>query len=253
MAGCHNRLFILNPDEFFTGLLDVFSQSAEDGASGDAAEYFSRRLEEYQRTIRVRYGTRLREHRLNSTDQLMEDMEQLINVIGQRIERLEALYSDRHFNEQDYTDESNRLPIALGAENRNGCVGRPRIEITQEQIQILRNNLGFKWIDIARMFGVSSRTLIRRREELGMPLGHESNFSALSDHELDMLVREILSVTPQSGVGLVQGALRSRGLRIQRHRVIESLRRLDPITSALRQSRRIIRRTYSVPGPNSLW
>ena len=81
-----------------------------------------------------------------------------------------------------------------------------------------------------------------------MPLGHESNFSALSDHELDMLVREIFSVTPQSGVGLVQG-----GLRIQRHRVIESLRHLDPITSALRQSRRIIRWTYSVPGPNSLW
>ena len=106
MAGCHNRLSILNPDEFFTGLLDGFSESAEDGASGDAAEYFSRRLEEYQRTIRVMYS-RLREHRLNSTDQLMEDMEQLINVIGQRIERLEALYSDRHFNEQDYTDENN--------------------------------------------------------------------------------------------------------------------------------------------------
>ena len=88
-----------------------------------------------------------------------------------RIERLEALYSDRLLNEQDYTDENNRLPIALGAENRNGCVGRPRIEITQEQIEVLRNNLGFKWIDIARMFGVSSRTLIRRREELGMSLG----------------------------------------------------------------------------------
>ena len=106
MATCHNRLFILNPDEFFTGLLDVFSQSAKDGASGDAAEYFSRRLEEYQRAIGVMYS-RLREHRRNSTDQLMEDMEQLINVIKQRIERLEALYSDRHFHEQDYTDENN--------------------------------------------------------------------------------------------------------------------------------------------------
>ena len=103
------------------------------------------------------------------------------------------------------------------------------------------------------MFGVSSRTLICRREELGMPLGHESNFSSQSDNELDMLVREILSVTPQSGVALVQGALRSRGLRIQQHRVIESLRCLDPITSALMQSQRIIQRTYIVPRPNSLW
>ena len=62
-----------------------------------------------------------------------------------------------------------------------------------------------------------------------------------------------MAVTPQSGLGLVQGALRSRGFRIQRHRVIKALQRLDPVTSALRQSRRIIRRMYHVPGPNSLW
>lgn len=103
------------------------------------------------------------------------------------------------------------------------------------------------------MFGVSPRTLNHRRQELGMPVGHDHNFSPLTDNELDTLVQEILSITPQSGVGLVLGALRSSGLRVQRRRVLESLRRLDPIASALRQSRRIIRRTYRVPGPNSLW
>lgn len=103
------------------------------------------------------------------------------------------------------------------------------------------------------MFGVSTRTLNRRRQEFGMPLGQEHNFSPLTDDKLDIIVREVLSITPQSGVGLVQGALRSRGLRIQRWQILASLRHLDPVTSALRQSRTIIRRTYHVPGPNTLW
>ena len=86
-----------------------------------------------------------------------------------------------------------------------------------------------------------------------MPLGQEHNYSSLSDGDLDNIARSILLVTPQSGVGLVQGALRSRELRIQRRRVVEALRRLDPVMAVLRQSRRIIRRTYQVPGPNSQW
>ena len=86
-----------------------------------------------------------------------------------------------------------------------------------------------------------------------MPLGQEHNFSGLTDAKLDNIVREILSITPQSGLGLMQGGLRSRGLRIQRRQVLSSLQRLDPVTSALGQSRTIIRRTYNVPGPNSLW
>ena len=136
---------------------------------------------------------------------------------------------------------------------RSGNAGRPRYEITQEQIHSLREALGFRWVDIARMLGMSTRTLSRRRQEFGMPLGHHNNFSSLPDEELDNYIRNILLITPQSGVGLVQGALRSRGLRVQRRRVIEALQRLDPVTSVLRQSRRIIRRTYQVPGPNSLW
>ena len=175
-------------------------------------------------------------------------MGQLINAIGERIERLETLYNDEHFEDTDAQEYD-----VLGTDNGDGSVGRPRVEISQEQIEILRNNLGFKWVDIARMFGVSSRTLSRRRQEFGMSLGHEHNSSSITENELDILVREIMSVTPQSGAGFVQGALRSRGLRIQRHRVVASLRRLDPVTSALRQSCTIIRRTYRVPGPNSLW
>ena len=82
---------------------------------------------------------------------------------------------------------------------------------------------------------MSTRTLSRGRQEFGMPLGQDQhNYSSLSDGDLDNIVRSNLLVTPQSGVGLVQGALRSRELRIQRCRVIEALRRLDSVMSVLR-------------------
>ena len=78
-------------------------------------------------------------------------------------------------------------------------------------------------------------------------------FSNIGNDALDHTVRDILRVTPRIGYRLVQGALRRRGLRIQRRRVLEALRRVDPVMITLRSSRSIIRRRYSVPCPNALW
>ena len=86
-----------------------------------------------------------------------------------------------------------------------------------------------------------------------MAVGQAESFSQITNDELDNLIRDILTVTPQSGLGLIRGALRSRGLLVKRHRVISAMQRLDPVTSALRMSRMIIRRKYNVPCPNALW
>ena len=58
---------------------------------------------------------------------------------------------------------------------------RPRYEIRQEQIHELRRALGFRWVDIARMLGMSPRTLSRQRQEFGLPLGQQHKFSSWSD------------------------------------------------------------------------
>ena len=110
---------------------------------------------------------------------------------------------------------------------------------------------GFRWADVTRILGVSPITLRRRRAELEMPVG--DNFDDIPDNVLDNLVSEILYATPQAGRHLVQGALRSRGLRIQRERIREAIIRVDPITTTLRNARRVVRRRYSVPCPNALW
>ena len=63
-------------------------------------------------------------------------------------------------------------------------------------------------IDIARILCVSSRTLSCRHQELGMSVGHASNFGQISDASaLDDLVRNILTSAPQSGIGLSTGNL----------------------------------------------
>ena len=171
--------------------------------------------------------------------------------IRQILERLEGLYSDN-----DNVEDENR---ATGTDGNlcstvpNGRAGRPAFLITEEQIRGLREGADFRWSDIARILGVSTRTLSRHRQGFGMPVGQEHNFSQITDFALDNVIRDVLTLAPQSGVGLFCGALRSRGLRVQRHRVIAALQRLDPVTSALRQTRRIIRRTYNVPCPNPLW
>ena len=143
----------------------------------------------------------------------------------------------------------NIRPLQIEYCNRPG---RPRLAITQGQLEALQRDIGFRWSDVARILCVSARTLRRRRHELGM-LVEGRQFSELTDTQLDDLIRQALQVTPAAGLRMVQGYLRQRGLVVQRIRVLHALRRVDPVTSALRNARRIIRRVYNVPSPNSLW
>jgi hypothetical protein len=52
---------------------------------------------------------------------------------------------------------------------------------------------------------------------------------------------------------MTNGYLRAAGHVIQRDRVRDSLRRVDPVGSASRWSHTVSRRTYSVATPNCLW
>ena len=54
-----NRFFVPNTEAFFKGLVGVLLQCrlcCQENSDGGLAEFLSRRLEEYQRTLRVMYG-----------------------------------------------------------------------------------------------------------------------------------------------------------------------------------------------------
>ena len=92
----------------------------------------------------------------------------------------------------DTSSETNVAPV-----EHLGNQGRPRLIFNGENADELRQ-LGFSWTDTARILGVSTRTLCRRRQESG-----DSGFSNISDDELDGIVREILRITHQAGRNLV--------------------------------------------------
>ena len=56
MAAINNGFFIPNVEEYFNGLIRLFHQCEEDVNNEGMPEYYCRRLEEYQRTLRVIYA-----------------------------------------------------------------------------------------------------------------------------------------------------------------------------------------------------
>lgn len=127
--------------------------------------------------------------------------------------------------------------------------GRPRFNITLEQLQYLRS-MSFTWLQIAEIVGVSYMTIYRRKWEYGIVEVPGGN---TSDIELHEVLRQMRNDFPTLGQTLVWGRLRSVGINVSCARVREAIRVTDPIHSALRWSEMTSRRPYTVPGPNSLW
>ncbi|KAA8577364.1 hypothetical protein FQN60_004275 [Etheostoma spectabile] len=128
--------------------------------------------------------------------------------------------------------------------------GRPRYNISAVQLTHMRD-LGFSWMAISRMLSVNIRTLYNHRTQLGL-LDYGS-FTNISNEDLDRLITEVLRQTPGSGETYITGGLRGRGIRVERWRVRERLRIVDPVGRALRGRRAIQRRVYDVSVPNQVW
>ena len=159
---------------------------------------------------------------------------------------------------EDEVDISYSAPLQSGndASERRG---RKRYEISKDQLEHLRS-LFFSWEKISRIFRVSISTIRRRRVEFCLN-EHFESYTNVTDDELDNIYHSIVTnttssgpLTPNLGRRRFIGALRSRGLRVQRRRgVSECLRRNDPVGTALRWRMAIHRRKYYVPTPNTLW
>lgn len=105
-------------------------------------------------------------------------------------------------------------------------------------------------MQIADLLCVSRMTIFRRRREFGLT---ETLSESVSDDELEGIIRRIKRNFPSLGQTMVWGRVRSMGYHVTRERIREVIRTVDPINTALRWRDTTSRRTYSVPGPNSLW
>ena len=140
-----------------------------------------------------------------------------------------------------------RLMI-LDKESKISRGGRPRLHIEKEQLDFLMEQ-GFTISDTSacdiRLF---TKTIERRMKEYGI-LSHK--FSDIDDAELDDMVRGIITLFPNCGEKTVSGRLRSNRVRIQRGKVRESMRRVDPSGLATHCRNVLHRHVYEVSSSNA--
>jgi hypothetical protein len=78
-------------------------------------------------------------------------------------------------------------------------------------------------------------------------------FSTISDSSLDTIVRRYKDQHPNTGIRYLRGYLFQQGLRVQRERIVLSLRRVDNIARVILRDKVIQRREYKSARPNALW
>ena len=131
-----------------------------------------------------------------------------------------------------------------------GGAGRPRKCIDLAYLQeATANHRQIKLRELAQILGVHHNTLHNHMKMHGVM----QQYSALSNQDLDNLVQVFKRRQPDSGFRYLTGFLRAHGYRVQRHRVLHSLRRVDGLGNCLRERKAIKRKIYQVERPNSLW
>lgn len=130
-----------------------------------------------------------------------------------------------------------------------GLPGCPKFVFDMEHFKCLQS-IGLTLSKISEIFGISRSTLYRRLQEDGFD---RTQFLLCCDGDLDSIIVNLKSILPHAGERIIIGHVHSLGFHIPRERLRQSIRRVDPVNTSLRWHLHISRRTYSVPGPNSLW
>jgi len=130
----------------------------------------------------------------------------------------------------DQDIDINVTPFGLPAPDQLGTPtkGRPRKAMNTSPRKVLQGRVqGYRLKSIAEMSGCSRTTLWRRLKESANSADAWKH-TQLSDQELDETIAGILDTRPNSGIRLIQGALRSSELLIPETRIRSSIKRVDP-------------------------
>jgi hypothetical protein len=194
-----------------------------------------------------------------------------VQIITSSVERMIQALDEAMATSSDFPDAP---PLIFGERVASGEPGRPAINIRPEDLaQLTTGRITHE--QVALIYNCSTRTIRRRLLDYGLSspgpavyvdepqpdgtvirtcsAGVRSDLSSLTDDELDQIMLSIYEQFPSFGRRMIDGYLLQLGERVPRQRVINSyLRVIGPSTSTF-ATRRIQRRVYSVPGPNSLW
>ncbi|XDV52397.1 hypothetical protein PO909_021128, partial [Leuciscus waleckii] len=175
---------------------------------------------------------------------LFQTLSRHVDVPSQVIQALQELFSLVR-QQIEYTAPQTEVTTLASR------TGRPKYNIEIETLsELCERNFSVHYI--AKLLGVSCRTVSRRIREFGLSTKKYSN---LSDQDLNRLVAQIKNEMPSAGFRMVKGRLQSMGIHIQWRRVAASMYEVDSIgvLSRMYGLGCVVRRTYSVRGPLSLW
>ena len=224
--------------EFFSELVSFIRITEErEGASTDLAEATVVKLEGYLRVLEAILES------LGSTtgvEEVHRDVGDLVTSLREIKSRWEDIECGLGVSETESVQSR---------EEEGYGPGRPKVFIRIEQVEFLRD-LRFTWTQIAKLFGISRRTLFDIRAQHGL-VG--SDFTDITDQELDAAIAEVKRSMPNIGQSMMKGVLRAQGIHVPLLRIRQSVLRLDPVNTAMRWAVPLTRRIYSVPGPNALW
>lgn len=169
------------------------------------------------------------------------------------------------------SDPPDAPPLQTSFLHHTGNPGRPSLQIPPE---ILATALGLRGTThLAQIFDCSARTIRHRALDYGLAepgppvyveYEHDDGLtyrfytsstgatSDISDDELDIITSQIVNTFPNFGRRMIDGHLKHLGHRVPRSRVQASYARVHGAPASSFGPRRIQRRVYSVPGPNSL-
>ncbi|XP_071063045.1 uncharacterized protein [Pseudochaenichthys georgianus] len=179
---------------------------------------------------------------------LWDALSRHVHISQECIQALREFHRLVKIHIEEAEDRSHHTEIESGA----GSQGRPRYDIEKERLEhLLELNMSVE--SIARFLCVSSSTVKRRMREYR--LYSRQRYTDATDQELDLAVQRITIEMPTVGYRMVKGRLLSMGMHVQWRRVMASMHRVDSlgILSRLAGLNCIVRRTYSVRGPLSLW
>ena len=98
------------------------------------------------------------------------------------------------------------------------------------------------------MMHISRSTLYR-----GLDSSDLTEYTDISDRELNSLIQTYKTTHPNDGESTVIGHLRSCVVRVPRSRIRDSIHRVDPSGVLDRSLTTIRRRIYNVEAPNKVW
>ena len=143
------RIWLPNIEGFFTSLgrLLESAEGQRNTASYDSAEFFSRRFRENERAL-VTLTLRIEEAFPNEVE-VISDLNELVFLMNELSRDFDRIFEDSE--RSSFTAPSSLNDESFDCGIRNGLVGRPRLQILQQELQTLHNDPSFRWADITRI------------------------------------------------------------------------------------------------------